>query len=405
MKMKRFAVLILSGLFMVSLVGLAWAVADFTDVAGLNAQEMAAIEKLHSLGVVQGYPDGTFRPQQAVTRAEMAKIMCAYSGADELLADRSAFSDVAAKDWYYAWVNRAADNNWVNGYADGAYKPQESVTQQEALAMLLRMQDVETSHFIWPADYIQYGQELDMFAGFNFNASAQASRLIICRMIYNLAEDKDEARVGNEKGLENSKDSGDSDDDVDEDNDSSKADSASTSGQTLADGMYIGMVKETAEREFSFWHMEKPLSIASGLRRTPKADTMIYCMVKEGAVESWSLLLDVGQENIFTAADLTRKQVKNGPYAWVATRTGKAVTSTVNLEAAKPLVRFLSYRNISVGPNSQENRNYWLGDDCLFYEAKDATVTEGSRDSIELGQAVTLLVNEEDEVVLLICWK
>jgi hypothetical protein len=387
--MKKFILIILTGLLILTFASFTWAFpdavgGDFTDTAGLNAAQAAAVERLSGLGVIEGYPDGSFRPQAPVSRAELAKIICVYAGQDELKSVEAVFKDVPASAWYYGWVNRAAAGGWVKGYPDGSYLPQESVTQQEAAAMLLRALDVADAGFNWPDDYIQAAQELGMFAGFGFAGTEKASRLTICLMISNLLEpaaDEEEAET------------------------ETAAETEAGVEAVLADGLHIGAVKATAEREFTLWHMDGPLPLSAGARRAPKENTLIYYTVKNGEVESWTLLLDVAQGSIMPTTALKRSVVKEGPYAWAATRTGKAVDAPVDLNSAKPLVRYISYRNITVGPNSQENRNYWMNDDCLIYEAREGKITPGDRDGLETGQAVTLLINNIDEVIILLCWK
>jgi hypothetical protein len=372
--MKKLALIILAGLLIIAGAGLTPAYADYTDTADLSETELAAVEALSGLGVIAGYPDGSFRPYQPVSRAELAKIICVYAGQSELAGGESPFGDVALTDWFYGWACRAADEGWVTGYATASsptgylYRPREAVTQTESAAMLLRWAGLDTSNFKWPDDFIDTAREMGLFTGFAFAAEAKASRLEICLMINNLPQE--EAKP-----------------------------------QTLTDGLHIGVVKASAAREFTLWQMDEPLPLAADTRRSPKENTLIYFMLKDGVVESWTLLLDAAQGYIAPTTALKGKLVKDGPYAWAATRSGLAVDAPVELNSAKPLVRYFSYRNITVGPNSLDNRNYWLGDDCQIYEASEGKLTAGSRESIETGQAVTLLVNDEEEAIVLIYWK
>ena len=376
MKRILFVIIIAGLLILANMTGAAWA---FTDTGNLSVTEAAAVEKLSAMGVIAGYPDGSFRPYSPVSRAELAKIICIYAKQDELKTPVTIFSDVPEQAWYYGWVNRASAAGWVNGYMDGSYRPQESVTQQEAIAMLLRALDIDTSSFAWPDGYIQAALGMNMFAGFDFVGQAKANRLKVCQMIYNLL--KLELVAEEEKEEKEEKDS------------------------ILADGLYIGVVKTVAEQKFTLWHMDVSLLLSPSIRRTPKENTLIYFTVKDKEVESWSLLLDVEQGSILSTSALKGKLVKNGPYAWAATRTGLMVEAPAELNSAKPLVRYVSYRNITVGPSSLENRNYWMGDDCQIYEVQEGKINPGSRENIELGKAVTLLVNSEEEVLVLLYWK
>ncbi|MCL1816905.1 MAG: S-layer homology domain-containing protein [Clostridiales bacterium] len=372
--MKRVVSMLLAGLLSLTIIGTAKAFADFTDTGDLNAAQTAAVEKLSRLNVITGYPDGSFRPAADVTRAELAKIICIYAAQTELTeAKNFAFDDVLPGAWYYGWVNRAVECGYVNGYPDGSYLPQNSVTQQEAAAMLLKTENVDTFGFAWPDDFIQAASDLGMLRGFSFSGAAKASRLQICMMINNIITAEDVNAV--------------------------------PPVVNLTDGLHIGMVKSASERDFTLWHTEEPLQLDSTIRRAPKENTMIYFAIKDGTVESWTLLLDTANGSITPTTALKYRAVKNGPYSWVATRTGNTVTAPVDLNAAQPLVRYVSYRNIAVGPNSLDNRNYWLDDECQIYEVVSGRIMPGNRASIEVEQIVTLLVNDEDEVLFLICWK
>ena len=72
----------LAGLLLLLFSSPAFTSADsvFSDIADLSAAEKSAVEELHRLGVIEGYPDGSFRPQSPVSRAELAKMICVYAG-------------------------------------------------------------------------------------------------------------------------------------------------------------------------------------------------------------------------------------------------------------------------------------------------------------------------------------
>jgi len=168
----------------------AWA--DYTDTHGLSSVESAALNKLSSMGVVNGYPDGSFRPAATVTRAEFAKMICVFIGKSELTAAVPLFSDVLPGIWYYGWVSRAAEQGLINGYPGGAYRPQNAVTQQEVAAVLVRVSGVNTNNFAWPGDYIDTALKAGLFKDFVFVGAANASRILTCQMLYNALPREDE---------------------------------------------------------------------------------------------------------------------------------------------------------------------------------------------------------------------
>jgi len=172
--------------FLLVLLLCATAGADYTDTAALNSAETAALNQLSAMEVVNGYPDGSFRPAATVTRAEFAKMVCIFAGQTELTTAAVPFSDVSPGIWYYGWVSRAAEQGLVNGYPeDGTYRPHNTITQQEIAAVLVRLSGVDTGNFSWPDDYIDNASKAGLFKDFTFAGAAQASRILTCQMLYN----------------------------------------------------------------------------------------------------------------------------------------------------------------------------------------------------------------------------
>jgi hypothetical protein len=106
-----------------------------TDIAGHWAK--AEIEKLVALGIVNGYPDRTFRPDNNITRAEFTKILVKAMGLAEVHAGVT-FSDVSAGLWSHGYIGAAFKAGLVKGYEDGAFRPENKITRQEMAAMLVR---------------------------------------------------------------------------------------------------------------------------------------------------------------------------------------------------------------------------------------------------------------------------
>ena len=92
---------------------------------------------LAGLGIVEGYEDGTFRGNQTITRAEFAAMAVRFAGAAE--SAECGFSDVPAGSWMYASVASAAEFGWIRGYEDGTFRPQNRVTRSEVCTMVNRM--------------------------------------------------------------------------------------------------------------------------------------------------------------------------------------------------------------------------------------------------------------------------
>ena len=94
-----------------------------------------AVSTMTRAGIVNGYPDGTFRPNAPITRAEMAKIIALFAKLDKT-ADR--FPD-AAGHWAEAYIRLAAGNGWIEGYPDGTFRPNQSITRAETVTMIDRV--------------------------------------------------------------------------------------------------------------------------------------------------------------------------------------------------------------------------------------------------------------------------
>ena len=127
----------------------------YTDVAS-DAWYNTAVSAMTKAGIVDGYPDGTFRPDAPITRAEMAKIISLFAKLDK---SESRFSDIAGH-WAEAYIRLAAGNGWIAGYPDGTFGPQRNITRAETATMINRVLDrvpSEESHLlsrgvmqIWP---------------------------------------------------------------------------------------------------------------------------------------------------------------------------------------------------------------------------------------------------------------
>ena len=105
---------------------------DVTAGAWYYENVMGAAEN----GYVSGYPDGTFKPMQSVTRAEFASMIAKAMGYDSDPDAGSAYPDVADDHWAKAAINFCAQNDIINGYDDGTFQPNKAITLQEAAAIL-----------------------------------------------------------------------------------------------------------------------------------------------------------------------------------------------------------------------------------------------------------------------------
>ncbi|KUK65934.1 MAG: S-layer domain protein [Desulfotomaculum sp. 46_80] len=96
------------------------------------------IKELCEKGILNGYPDGTFRPRNDITRAEFTKIIAVALGLAEENPATPTFKDVSPNDWYYGVIEAAAKANLVKGYGKGLFKPNAKITREEIAAILIR---------------------------------------------------------------------------------------------------------------------------------------------------------------------------------------------------------------------------------------------------------------------------
>lgn len=101
---------------------------NFADVH--NSWASTEIATLANAGILQGYTDGTFRPNAAITRAEFAAIAARF---DKLSGGTKSFSDVPTDHWAYAAITSAAEKGWVTGYSDGTFRPNNAITRAEVV--------------------------------------------------------------------------------------------------------------------------------------------------------------------------------------------------------------------------------------------------------------------------------
>lgn len=88
-------------------------------------------------GYINGYPDGTAKPDEPITRAEVAKIFTTAFNLKNFGSDKT-FSDVKKTQWHYQYVNKCAQNAIVGGYGDGTFKPNDNIALNELCAMTTR---------------------------------------------------------------------------------------------------------------------------------------------------------------------------------------------------------------------------------------------------------------------------
>ncbi len=113
---------------------------SFSDISNVQGREY--IEKFAEKGYIKGYEDGTFKPNNTITRAEISQILSSFN--INLKFEEISFSD--SNDWFYNAIKKATENGFLSGYKDGTFKPNNKITRFEVIkitSMLVRNSDYD----------------------------------------------------------------------------------------------------------------------------------------------------------------------------------------------------------------------------------------------------------------------
>ena len=165
----------------------------FTDVAeGTVVSEAVSI--LSNLGIITGYEDGTFKPAETVTRAQMAAIICRVLGYEDQAQSSmgtTVFADVAADHWASGYINVAQAQQVINGYGDGNYGPEDKVTYEQAVKMIVSALGYDLaaqSKGGYPTGYLAIASTKGITKNANGRVGDAAARSAIAVLVYNSLE-------------------------------------------------------------------------------------------------------------------------------------------------------------------------------------------------------------------------
>ena len=171
---------------------------QFSDVS--DSSTATAVEILRLMGVLDGYGDGTFRPQVQLNRGQFCKMAIhMMGGSGELGKYRTVtvFPDVKPSHWAAAYVNMAAKGAGViAGYPDGKFHPERTVTAGQAVTILLRLLGYKDEDIggVWPVSQMAMGESIGLTDGTGLaNGNAALTRAQAAKLFVNLlqAEKKD----------------------------------------------------------------------------------------------------------------------------------------------------------------------------------------------------------------------
>ena len=164
------------------------AYADFSDVS-VNRDSYTAIAVLSAIGIIDGYPDGTFDPEGDITRAEFAVAMCRFLGVDDktLYPTKTDFTDVTADHWASAHIEMVRGAGIINGVGDDKFEPEENITYEQAVKMVvcaLGYAPQADARGGYPDGYIRIGEMHGVSKGLKLRKD-NATREIAAQLLFN----------------------------------------------------------------------------------------------------------------------------------------------------------------------------------------------------------------------------
>ena len=169
---------------------------EFSDVSSSHPY-IAAIRWGKENGVLSGYPDGTFQPDRTVNRAEFLKIVLAADDTDVAsMSDPIGFRDVDESAWYAPYIRYAKQQGIVQGYPDGSFKPEQPVNFAEALKMAyvaLGISGDTSTEGAWYEQYLSHAKSNSVLFSNNVNVGTGMSRKDVVWIVWKLVEGENTA--------------------------------------------------------------------------------------------------------------------------------------------------------------------------------------------------------------------
>lgn len=161
----------------------AFAYSDVSD-AGLTSK----LDELSKYNIINGYQDGTFKPNNNITRAEFSKMVMVATMNDYVDVDSSQFADVTPGFWAEKYIYAAKTLGVVNGTTETTFAPEANITNEQAVKMIVASlgyneEAVEAGGY--PNGYIKVAGELGIIDLNNFDGSKVSTRKEIAEMVYN----------------------------------------------------------------------------------------------------------------------------------------------------------------------------------------------------------------------------
>ncbi len=191
---KRFFISLISAL-LCTLLSLSTAAAAFKDVTGKEYYANAA-ETLYYMGVLSGYENGTFGAELPITRAEAATMLCRATVLGEYASlgnEYTLFDDMGPWHWANGYVNILCSFEILNGYEDGTFRPENNILYEEAVKLLVSTETgaLESTDGNWASPYLDYAEQKNYTAGLVGQVGTPITRGDMALLFYNIMVTED----------------------------------------------------------------------------------------------------------------------------------------------------------------------------------------------------------------------
>ena len=156
---KKVLSLVLCVAMLLSVMVMGTGAVTLTDSEDISPQYREAAEVLTGMGIINGYEDDSFKPQQSIKRSEVATMIYRAATGDVtnsevgMYVDYDKFTDVESDDWFAGYVNFCGNAELIKGYEDDSFGPERNVTGYEVLAMILRAVGYDQNNEFTGADW------------------------------------------------------------------------------------------------------------------------------------------------------------------------------------------------------------------------------------------------------------
>jgi hypothetical protein len=169
-------------------------IAALTDIVGAPVEP--AVLRLEGLGVLTGYPDGTFRPNEKITRAEYAAVVYRATRLTQIPGN-TVFGDVPASHWASSYIKAATQAGLIKGrglvQGVNTFDPEANISYDEAVTLVVRALGYETlaqSSGGYPTGYLVVANQKGLLQGISGNLSMPATRALVAQLTFNALEIK-----------------------------------------------------------------------------------------------------------------------------------------------------------------------------------------------------------------------